>query len=89
MFLSPVIPRKNSRRTPLADFARLVREAYDGGKMSSTIGPRELIYAAKLGAMRADFRLGLMLAYINRLSVVDREVAVGLMQRVIEALVVV
>ena len=69
----------------LVDFARLIREAYDGGKMSATIGPRELIFAAKTGQMRADFRMGVMFAFINRLSIVDREAALGFLQRTVEA----
>jgi cobaltochelatase CobS len=69
----------------LVDFARLVREAFDAGKMSATVGPRELIYAAKVGARKNDFRAGVMLAFINRLSTVDREVATGFMDRTVES----
>lgn len=69
----------------LVDFARLVREAFDANKMSATVGPRELIYAAKVGARKNDFRAGVMLAFINRLSAVDREIAMGFMDRTVEA----
>jgi len=66
----------------LVDFANRVREAYEGNKMSDTVSPRTLIYAAKLGIRRGSFRVGLALSFINKLNKVDREVADGLAQRV-------
>ncbi len=66
----------------LVEFAGKVREAFDSGTMGSTIGPRELIYAASIGLRKASWRQGLQLAYINRMSAVDREIAEGLAQRV-------
>jgi cobaltochelatase CobS len=69
----------------LVEFASLVREAYDGAKISDVISPRTLIYAAKIGVMRASFRKGITLAFINKLSKVDREVVDGLAQRIFGA----
>jgi cobaltochelatase CobS len=66
----------------LVDFANRIREAYDGNRMSDTVSPRTLIYAAKLGIRRGSYRIGLALAFINKLNKVDREVADGLAQRV-------
>lgn len=66
----------------LVDYAGRIRESYDGNKMSDTISPRALINAAKLGIRRGSFRVGLALAFINKLNKVDREVANGLAQRV-------
>jgi cobaltochelatase CobS len=66
----------------LVDFASLVREAYDGAKISDVISPRTLIYAAKIGMKRGSWRQGLQLSFINKLSKVDREVCDGLSQRI-------
>jgi cobaltochelatase CobS len=66
----------------MVDFAGLVRDAYDGSKISDTISPRTLIYAAKIGVKRGSFRQGLMLSFVNKLSRIDREVVDGLAQRV-------
>ena len=66
----------------MVDFATQVRQAYDGAKISDTISPRTLIYAAKVGVMRGSFREGLMLSFSNKLCKIDREVADGLAQRV-------
>ena len=66
----------------MVEFAGLVREAYDGAKISDTVSPRTLIYAAKIGVKRGSFRQGITLSFINKLSKVDREVVDGLAQRI-------
>ena len=66
----------------MVEFAALVREAYDGAKISDVISPRTLINAAMIGVKRGSFRQGLELAFINKLTKVDREVCGGLAQRV-------
>ena len=66
----------------MVDFATQIRQAYDGAKISDTISPRTLIYAAKVGVMRGSFREGVALSFINKLCKIDREVADGLAQRV-------
>lgn len=66
----------------MVDFAKLIRDAYDGAKMSDTISPRTLIYASRIGVMRGSFRQGLELSFISKLSKVDREVAQGIAQRI-------
>ena len=43
---------------------------------------RSLIYAAKIGVGKRDFKAGLDLAFINRLSSTDREAARQVAQRV-------
>jgi cobaltochelatase CobS len=66
----------------LVDFANKVREAYGASKISDTISPRTLIYAAQIGVKRGSFRQGLTLSFINKLSTVDREVVDGVASRV-------
>ena len=66
----------------MASFAALVREAYDGGKISDTISPRTLIYAATIGIARGNFHQGLQCSFINKLTAVDRETCSGLAQRI-------
>jgi cobaltochelatase CobS len=57
------------------NFAKNVRDAFANGKIGSTISPRELITAAKLGRVRgSDWKLGIGLAFANRLSRIDKEV---------------
>ena len=65
----------------LVDFGTKIREAYAGSKISDTISPRTLIYASQIGVKRGSFRSGLQLAFINKLSSVDREIADGVAQR--------
>jgi len=66
----------------LVNFAARVREAYAGNKLSATISPRTLIYAALIGMRRGSWRTGLALCFSNKLSRVDREVVDGLAQRI-------
>lgn len=65
----------------LVDWANAIRRSFEGGESTMTVGPRELIYAAKLGARKASFRAGVQLAVTNRWSTVDREVGDQLAQR--------
>ncbi|BBI61790.1 hypothetical protein HSBAA_30960 [Vreelandella sulfidaeris] len=52
----------------LVTFADRVRQSYDRGEITNTIGPRELLYAAKLGALfGGDFKAGIMRAFINKM----------------------
>ena len=69
----------------LVEFAALVRDAYDGAKISDVISPRTLIYASKIGVKRGSFRQGLTLSFTNKLSKIDREVVDGLAQRIFGA----
>lgn len=66
----------------LVEFATKIRDAFSSSQMSSTIGPRELIFAAKLGLRKGSWKRGVELAFINRMGLVDREVATGIAQRV-------
>jgi len=66
----------------LVDFAGKIRESFAAQKMNDTISPRTLIYAARIGTMRADFKTGLELAFMNKLSRVDKATAEGLAQRI-------
>ena len=65
----------------LVEFASKVREGFDRGDVGMTIGPRELIYAAKIGLRRGSWLLGLRQAFINRLNEVDRQTVEGIAQR--------
>lgn len=66
----------------LVKWANRIRESFDAGAIGTTVGPRELIYAGKIGAAFMDFKKGLDLACINRMTEVDREVASELSQRI-------
>jgi cobaltochelatase CobS len=66
----------------MVQYAGLVREAYDGAKISDVISPRTLIAAARIGVKRGSFRQGITLSFINKLSKIDREVCDGLAQRI-------
>jgi len=66
----------------MVKYATKIREAVERSEMSMPISPRALIHASKIGTMRGCFKKGLMLAYINRLSEIDREAATQLAQRI-------
>lgn len=74
------IPVADARK--LVDFANRIRLEFDGGKISNPISPRTLIFAGIVGKARASYRAGLEKSFCNRLSSVDREVAMQLAQRV-------
>lgn len=78
-----VVSLKDAQK--LVEFAKRVREDFEGSKMSNPISPRSLIYAAKLGLAKLNYREGLNLAFINRLTAVDREAATQLAQRIFAA----
>ena len=65
----------------LISFATSVRNAFDSGSISDTISPRTLLFAAKLGIVHASFRTGLNLAFMNKLSDVDRQTCSAFAQR--------
>lgn len=64
------------------DFANRIRGEFRSGGMSSTVSPRVLIAAIRVGERLASWTRGLELAYINKLSRVDQEKARNLAQRV-------
>ena len=72
----------SERALDMVNFANSVREAFDAGKISDTISPRTLLFATKLGIMHASFTLGLTLAFMNKLSTVDRETCQSFAQRI-------
>jgi cobaltochelatase CobS len=59
------IAKEDAQR--LVQFATDVRKQYDARQLTNPIGPRELLYAATLGARRADFRWGIKVAFSNKL----------------------
>lgn len=66
----------------LVSFGREVRNAFANGKLSTTISPRELITAARIGMVRGSaWRRGLRDAFMSRLNRTDREVADMFSQR--------
>lgn len=66
----------------LVDFANEIRAGFRAGRgPGRTIGPRELIFAAKISALYADLRLGVAIAITNRWSQVDREIGTQIAQR--------
>lgn len=67
----------------IVKFANDIREMFRNGKISMTVSPRELINAGKLGvAYGKQWALGLELAFANRLSRIDQEVAKQYLQRI-------
>lgn len=66
----------------IVDFGRDVRKAYESRNISNTLGPRVLINIAMLGLRRGSYRVGVKLAFANRLTEVDREVVEGVAQRI-------
>jgi cobaltochelatase CobS len=69
----------------LIRFATAIRQEVDKGAVSTPITPRSLLNSARLGIVKGDFRTGLNLAYINRLTPVEQEVARQLSQRIFGA----
>jgi cobaltochelatase CobS len=69
----------------LVEFAKDIRASYERGALSATISPRSLIFAANFGVRRGSYRIGLNLAFINRLNKVDREVCDGIAFRIFGA----
>ena len=65
----------------LVEFANAIRGSFQKGEMSVTIGPRELIYAARLGLATMNWTHGIALAFANRLPAVDFEIVSGVMNR--------
>jgi cobaltochelatase CobS len=66
----------------LVRFATMIRAECDKSSISTPITPRSLVNAAKTGLMKGDFKVGLTMSYVNRLSSVEAEVAKGIAQRV-------
>ena len=60
-------------------FANMIRANTD---VSMPITPRSLSRSAEIGKLRGNFRVGLELAYVSRLSAVEREVVKQVAQRV-------
>lgn len=68
--------------TKLVKWANEWRKQFKSGAVSATISPRELIEAGNLALIRGgDWTGGLSMAFANRLSRTDKEVAVQLSQR--------
>lgn len=51
----------------LVNFAAQVRKEFEAKTLTNPIGPRELLFAAILGARRNDFIAGIKLAFANKL----------------------
>lgn len=66
----------------IVKMANKIRDMFKEGKISTTISPRELITASQLGiAYGAEWKLGMELAFSNRLSRVDKKVLEEYMSR--------
>lgn len=66
----------------IVKLANKIRDMFKEGKISTTISPREMITAAQLGiAYGAEWKLGMELAFSNRLSRVDKKVLEEYMSR--------
>ena len=82
VLLSQVRGLENDEAKKLAEFAKIVRDAFESSKISDTISPRGLINAADIGLRKTSMIRGLELSFINKLSNVDREVVTAIAQRV-------
>lgn len=67
----------------LVSFASLVRNAFDARQIRATCGPRVLINAGRIAVAKASFLKGLHNAFLNRLSPKDKEICLGLAQRIL------
>lgn len=65
----------------ILEFCQKIRESYPQS-VSLTIGPRVAITIGKVGNWKGDFKKGVELAYANRLPESEREVAMGVAQRI-------
>ena len=64
-------------------FAEAIRKAFEAGRIATTVGPRELINAARLGKLLGGaYRRGLELAVTNRMAPGDKYVADQMAQRI-------
>lgn len=68
----------------LVKFAHEVRKQVSAGQMGAPVSPRALIAAGRIGFFTGSFRRGLQLAYMNRLSSVDREACDQIAQRLFD-----
>jgi len=76
------IDESNAKR--LVRIANDIRKAFADGTISTTISPRELITAAKLGVVfYFDWKAGLELAFTNRMTRIDKEAINQLIDRVL------
>lgn len=66
----------------MVTFATYVREAFDSGKIADTLSVRTLINASQVGIAFGSFRLGIKLAFSNKLSSVDKKVVDDIAARV-------
>lgn len=71
----------------LVKVAGEIRAGFASHKLSTTISPRELINAARLArslGKEPNIKLGLQLAYVNRLNSVDKKAVEDYIQRIIK-----
>jgi len=73
---------KMSEAKLIVEFATKCREAFLNKETSNTLGPRVLLNIAKVGFAKGSFKKGAELAFINRLSDMDKEKVLGFAQRI-------
>lgn len=66
----------------LVEFAAQIREQFACGNISDTVSPRTLLFAARIGYSKGSIPAGIQLAFINKLSTIDRETISELIQRI-------
>lgn len=66
----------------LVNFGQSIREAFSAGKIGLPVSPRALINAAQLGRRRGSLKIGLKLAYVNRLNRVDQQAVGEILDRI-------
>ncbi|KLV10246.1 porphyrin biosynthesis protein [Photobacterium ganghwense] len=76
------VPLREEDALKMCDFAKRVREAYERQDLPMTIGPRELINAAKVGMLRGNLAAGLEKAWVNKLPADSITAAKETLQRI-------
>ena len=66
----------------LVDFARMIRESFTDGKIGLPVSTRALINSARLGRKLGSIKKGLEKSYLNRLSRIDKDAAIEVINRV-------
>ena len=71
---------KDSER--MINFANLIRDGFKNKDISAPIGPRELLFAAKIGFAKDSYKEGIKLAYANKLRPACKLKALEIVDRV-------
>ena len=65
----------------LVEFASVVRDAFSAGQLGDTISPRTLLFIAQIGHSYSSIATGIQLAFLNKLSSMDKETCIQFAMR--------